>query len=183
MRKAISVACFFILAIWQIGCNASARSESMANPKASPSVEASPFVDVSVTKTPQVSRTPEKINTLTTAKRTDFLGCWSMGNGDVMRITKDQVFVSTNRFKPVNYIEQSWADGKLVIRLQNRPQFYVFQEFVSFEFDRDAIENDGFPLVSQTYLSLDDLENQKVSGEAAWVKDNCDVWFPKSKRG
>jgi hypothetical protein len=122
-------------------------------------------------------RTDKKIHTLTTAERKDFVGCWSTGNGMVLKITEDQVFLSTNHFKPVKYVEEKFENGVLVIKLLDRPQFFYFNEIVSFEIDKDADPEHDFPLVHRSFQSLNDFEIDDSVGTNAWVKSDCSPWF------
>ncbi|MDM7922985.1 MAG: hypothetical protein QUS14_11850, partial [Pyrinomonadaceae bacterium] len=131
---------------------------------------------------PAADVTPKAMRVVTTAGRQDFLGCWSSGNGMVMRITEGEVFLSTNGFKPVSYTDESFENGTLVIRLNGRPEFYCLAEFVSLEFDRDANPVTDFPLVTRKYQSLDDLKQKTSTGSRAWVKGDCEPWFPQPKK-
>ena len=106
-------------------------------------------------------------------------GCWSSGSGKYFKITGDEIFLSTNRFKPVKFAVEQSSDAGVVLQLIDRPQFYFFQEFVSFEFDN---ERDGFPLKIHNYLNREDLETENHSGAGGWVKDSCEELGLASKR-
>jgi hypothetical protein len=122
-------------------------------------------------------RRAEETITRKPVERQDFFGCWSTGNGMVLKISKDQIFLSTNHFKPVRYTEEKFENGVLVIKLLDRPQFYYLSEIVSFEFDKDADWEQDFPLVHRSFQSLNDFEKGDSDGENAWVRSDCSLWF------
>jgi len=104
----------------------------------------------------------------------DFRGCWSSGDGKVVHITEKEIFSSTNVFKPVKYVIEPSADHDWVLKLLDRPQFYFFQRFISFEFESGK---ESFPLIIKDYQSIDDLRNSNISGTSWWMTFNCEEWF------
>jgi len=128
--------------------------------------------------------TPWKIKTLTTAKKEDMLGCWSSGTAMILKITKDQVFLSS-KFIPTNYVEESWADGVLVIRLIDRREFYLFQEFVSLQLntglDEEHLKKFGPMLITYSAETLDDLKSLRLNGREGWTRSDCEQVFPQTK--
>jgi hypothetical protein len=127
--------------------------------------------------------TPEPVSS-TDVTPSPLYGCWSSGTGKVLRITEDQIFVSTNRFKPVTYVVENWDDGILTIHLINRPAFYYFQTYVSLglEINRDSAPKDETYLVAHDYLTLDDVKIGRSVGVSSWVRDNCANWFPSPRK-
>lgn len=169
LRKEIAFLLFAVC--FQIACGAPSRAAIDRS-------EIKPTPDIVV----DTKRTAEEIINSNTAERQDFIGCWSTGNGMVLKISKDQVFLSTNRFKPVKYTEEKFENGVLVIKLLNRPQFYYLNEIVSFEFDKDADWVQDFPLVHRSFQSWNDFERGNSVGANAWVSSDCSPWFNNTNR-
>lgn len=125
-------------------------------------------------------RTAENVRALTGVELRNFVGCWSTGNGLILKITEDHVFLSTNNFTPVGYVKEKLENANLVIRLTDRPQFYYLNEVVSFEFDKEADQGQGFPLLHRSFQSIQDFERGDSVGSNAWVRDDCNRWFKDS---
>lgn len=126
------------------------------------------------------SSTPKPFKVRVTSDKSDFYGCWSSGSGKVLRLTKDQVFLSTNSFKPVNYADEQLEDGRLLIRLIERPDFYFFSPIVTMEFEEGADVHKDFALHIWDYDNDDDLSNLTPTGRSAWVKFDCEQWFGRN---
>lgn len=107
--------------------------------------------------------------------RERLVGCWSSGNGKVLRITDSDIWVSTNSFEPVPYLDRALEGNQLTFQLPARPQFYFFQEFLTLEIDDQG--NEGFSLTIKDYRTLQDLEGGKESGTSSWARDDCKKWF------
>lgn len=132
--------------------------------------------------TAQPSTSPLKLESkLVDVTRSDFVGCWTSGNGMIMQITDGKIFLSTNSFKPVSWVEYEIGDGRLVLQLTDRPQFFFFQEIVSLELRNDP--EFGLSLTMKDYLSIEEYKKQAESGISGWVQDDCKKWFDKRSGG
>lgn len=163
---------YFLLTVlvFQIGCSPPQNT----NNSSSPTPERSQNV-VGIS-------TPRPFNVLTTATRQDFLGCWSSGTGKDLRITPDQIQLSTNSFKPVSYKELKLENGQFVIELLNRPDFYFLSKIVVFAIDAGADPSSDFPLHVRDYENEDDILKLKPIGSSAWVKFDCKEWVGAEKK-
>lgn len=103
----------------------------------------------------------------------DLYGCWSTGNGMVLRIADGDVYLSTNRFKPVKFKQEISDSSTVVIRLLDRPQFYYLSEIVTMEFDADADRRNDLSLRHKSYQSLEDLDKKDSVGSNAWVRSEA----------
>jgi hypothetical protein len=161
----------FLIFIFQIGCGLSAPSENRR-------VASLELITVYPNAAPIATEIP--IEEATVLKPQDFVGCWSSGSGNVIRITNNQIFYYVKKFKPVNYLVEKSEPNVLVLRLIERPQFYIFQEFISLEVDNKKTPHTGIPLITiRDYASLEDLNDQHQSGISGWTKGDCKEWFHK----
>jgi hypothetical protein len=149
----------------QIGCEVSTRSENGPG-------------ESSKATTSYSSPTPHPTEQAATVKLEDFFGCWSSGSGNVIRISDKQIFYYVKKFRPVNYVVETSEPTVLVLRLIDRPQFYIFQEFISLEIDKDKAPHTGRQLITiRDYLSLEDFNKQIQDGRSGWTKTDCKEWF------
>lgn len=122
--------------------------------------------------------TPSRDGIRVDATQDDFVGCWSSGNGLVMRIFDNQLLLSTNSFKPIRFQVERMEHGRLTIRLLNRPQFYFFQEIVSLEIKHS---DDPFPLSITDYNSDAKFNDPDRTNRSGWMKFDCKEWFKDEK--
>ncbi len=117
---------------------------------------------------------PPRDDVRTDTKQDEFIGCWSSGNGQVMRITDSHILHSTNKFKPIRYRVEGFEQGRLTLRLVDRPQFYFFQEIVSLEMKNS---DDSFPLSIKDYRDEGSINTPESTSRSGWTRDECEKWF------
>lgn len=161
MKLKSKVRLLLVFAVFQAGCGVSAQLESPPINSSKPDPVALPSVTPSVKPTAAIR--PE-----------DVIGCWSSGSGNFIRITDKQIFYHAKQFKPINYRVEKSEPSILLLRLIDRPQFYIFQEFILLKIEKDQNARTGFPLVIEDYQSREDIDKQSLSGRSGWVKSDCE---------
>ena len=113
------------------------------------------------------------------------IGCWSSGTGELLRILPNQLIYGFVRKsiddspKPVKFdILQEGNNRVSLIRLIDRPQFFIFRNYVKFEVRGEG--EIGSELSEQSFETFDEYLEGKISGySGGWVHDNCKTWYPK----
>lgn len=112
-----------------------------------------------------------------------FVGCWSNGSGELIRIDKNKMFYGYPRKnpkdspKPVNFvIEDSYTKDLVLLKLTNRPEFFRFQDYVTLHY-AGVNEFEFKEMTEISYTSYEDFLNEKKSGFSTWVKDECNKWY------
>lgn len=108
----------------------------------------------------------------------EYKGCWSSTNGLILEIGENKIKLSTNSFKPVNYLKVDKPLKKSGVSLQiiDRPQFYYFSEYIFIQVRKD---DDDTLMRVKFYSTYDDfLKNNSSGYSGLWVRESdCKKFF------
>jgi len=111
-----------------------------------------------------------------------FKGCWSNGSGMILRITNKEFHSSTNKYQPVEYeqLKELTHRNSVLLELKDRPSSYLFQQYI------EVIPIDNADLgIKQLrmldFISLDDVNANKIAGRDAWTHSDCAELFPQKR--
>lgn len=110
--------------------------------------------------------------------RTNFDGCWSSTNGNRLKLNNGVFRASYNSFEPVKYRRMQNLDrnGEVVYKSVNRPDFYYFDEIVTF---KNMIDEDGDEVVLiDNYESESAMDQKKSDGRLQWYESDCNTTYP-----
>ncbi|HUF03643.1 MAG TPA: hypothetical protein VMM38_05640 [Aridibacter sp.] len=107
----------------------------------------------------------------------NFKGCWTTLNGKILQIRDEDLRLSTDNFKSVRYLadEELTTSDRTVLRLLDRPQFHMFQEYIAISEYQGEIGDSAIKI--ENYINLEDLERNERSGVSVWVENDCEYLF------
>ena len=107
-----------------------------------------------------------------------YKGCWSSLDGRVISIDDNTIKIWSKDVKPIMYrkVDTPLKESGILIQLENRPQFYYFQEYNFIKVKK----TDEIYLKVVLYQSYEDFMNDKSVGYTAdWIRvTNCKKFFP-----
>lgn len=101
------------------------------------------------------------------------IGCWSSYNGNSLNIGKNHLVISTDHVAKVRFerLDLVTEGGGVILRLNNRPRFYFFQNFLAFSLGRNEFDEEELKVIDAEDPAGLHGDRPAVS---LWVRKKCE---------